>query len=178
MADQERTSLAFFLPPLEVGGTQKNVVNLVNSIDNHQYLVALVLGSKKGEFLGQVHPDIPVINLNAPYSLRLFFALIHFFKTYRPAIFVSAFPRINIICLAARFFSGRNTKIIITEHSVFSLLPVIAKTPWRRFTARFFVPRLAKWLYPQAQAVVCVSKGIADDIVKTLGSRQKISIIY
>ena len=94
------------MPSLEPGGADKNVVNLVNTIDREKYQVFLVLGSMEGDFIKQVQKDIPIINLGASYSLGLFFKLISYLKNQKPDIFVSAFPRINIISIAAKVLSG------------------------------------------------------------------------
>lgn len=178
MQKNKKISVAFFLPSLEPGGTERNVVNLVNTIDRGVYDVSLVLGKMEGDFLRQVNKDIPIININAPYSLGLFFALVAYLKKNKPDILVSAFPRINIICIIATMYARTGAKIIITEHSVFSLLPVIAKTFWRRTFARFCMPLLAKLVYPHADAIICVSKGIAKDLVDILNGSKKISVIY
>ncbi len=175
--EKEKITVAFFLPSLEPGGTERNVVNLVNNIDKNKYIISLVLGKREGDFLDRINNDIPIINLDASYSLGLFFKLVEYFKIQKPDIFVSAFPRINVICIAAKIFSVVNTKIIITEHSVFSLLPIIAKTFWRRIFARFFMPNFAKCMYPKADVIICVSKGIADDLLKIIYCPEKITVI-
>ncbi len=178
MTQNQKIIVAFFIPSLEPGGTERNVVNLVNNVDREKYTLSLVLGKPEGEFIKEINKNIPIINLNTSRSLGLFFKLIKYFKSEKPDIFVSAFPRINVICIAAKIFARVNTKIIITEHSVFSLLPVIAKTPARRLFARFFMPILSRFLYPKADSIVCVSRGIADDLAKIVDISDKIKIIY
>jgi len=178
MMSEQKVNVAFFLPTLEVGGTERNVVNLVNNIDTEHYTVSLVLGNIHGDFVNQVRQDIVIVNLKASYSVGLFFALVQYFKIQKPDVFVSAFPRINIITIAAKIFSGVNTKIIITEHSVFSFLPVIAKTFWRGMFARFFMPLLARLLYPKADSIVCVSVGIAEDLKKVINTNGNMKVIY
>ncbi len=175
---KERVAIAFFLPSLEPGGTERNVVNLVNNIDRKKYRVSLVLGKAEGDFIKEIRRDIPIINVNAPYSVGLLFKLIPYLKKQKPDIFISAFPRINIISITAKVFARVETKIIITEHSVFSMLPIIAKTFWRGFFARFFMPSICNRLYPKAEAIICVSKGIASDMLKTVNQTLKTKVIY
>ena len=178
MPKEGRVTVAFFLPSLEPGGTERNVVNLVNNIDRRKYLISLVLGNIKGDFVKQIGKDIPITNLDAAGSIGLFFGLIRYFKKQKPDIFISAFPRINIICTVARMFAKAETKIVITEHSVFSLLPVIAKTSLRRLFARFFMPTLCKLIYPKADAIICVSSGIAEDLSKIFYYQNGMKVIY
>lgn len=176
--EKEKIKVTFFLPSLEPGGAERNVVNLVNNIDKKKYEVFLLLGKKKGDFLKELDGKTPVADLNAESSLKLLFLLIRYFKKEKPDIFVSAFPRINIISVVAKIFSGAKTKIIITEHSVYSFLPVIARTFWRRVFARLFMPTLGRFFYPKANAIICVSKGIADDLLKIINRPPKIKVIY
>jgi glycosyltransferase involved in cell wall biosynthesis len=176
--EKTKITLAFFLPSLEAGGAERNVVNIVNNLNRKKYDISLVLAEAKGDFLSEIAKDVPITNLNVLGNLKLFFRLINYFRNQKIGIFISAFPRINIICLIAKIFSGKNIKIVITEHSVFSLLPVIAKTAGRRFFARFFLPSLVKIIYPKADAVICVSSGIADDFLKIIYFPEKIKVIY
>ncbi len=178
MIQKEKITVAFFLPSLEPGGTERNVVNLVNAIDTQTYDISLVLGKKEGDFINQLQAGIPVISLGASGSLGLFFAFVAYLKKHQPDIFISAFPRINVICILAKLVSGTRTKVIITEHSVFSLLPVIAKSAPRRIFARFFMPGLGALLYPFAHKIICVSQGIADDLVTTIHVKNNLKVIY
>jgi len=178
MIKKEKIAVAFFLPSLEPGGTERNVVNLVNNIDREKYAVSLVLGIAEGDFIKDINSNISIISLHTRRSIATFFKLITYFKKNQPDIFISAFPRVNVICIVAKIFSKSKTKIIITEHSVFSLLPIIAKTFWRGMFARFFMSSICSYLYQKAEAVICVSKGIADDILKTVNRSLKIEVIY
>lgn len=178
MADKEKINIVFFLPSLEPGGTERNVVNLLNHLDKNTYRVSLLLGTAKGDFINQLGKNISITDLNAPSTGGLFFALAAYFKKERPEIFVCAFPRINIICLLARLYAACDVKIVITEHSVFSMLPVIAKTFFRRLFAKLAMPTLARWLYPKADAIVCVSQGIADDLSAIIRDSKRIKVIY
>lgn len=171
--------MAFFLPSLEPGGAERNVVNLVNNFDKKKYAVSLVLGRAEGDFIKEISKSIPVIDINSSYgSLSLLFKLIKYFKKEKPDIFVSSFSRINIISILARGLSQSKTKIIATEHAVFSSLPVIAKTFWHRIFARFFLPAISRFIYPKAELIICVSKGIAEDISKAINCRGRIKTIY
>ena len=63
-----RKKIVFFLPSFEPGGTERNVVNLVNHINKERYVVSLVLGKKEGDFIKEVESGIPIISLNASSS--------------------------------------------------------------------------------------------------------------
>jgi glycosyltransferase involved in cell wall biosynthesis len=173
-----KQEVIFLLPSLEPGGTERNVVNLANAINKERYRALVALGKQEGAFIKELAPHVSIVNLHAFNSFALLLALVEFFKAHNSAIVVSAFPRINVIALAAKLASRSKAKIVITEHSVFSQLSVIAKTPWRRMFAKICMPFLAKALYPKADAIVCVSQGIAKDLSHILGKNAKMSIAY
>ena len=175
--EKAKTSVTFFLPSLEPGGTERNVVNLVNNIDKEKYNTTLLLGKIEGDFVNEVK-NIKVVGLNASSSIKILIKLIRYFKKEKPDIFVSAFPRINIVCIVARITSGVKTKIVITEHSVFSYLPIIAKTFFRRLFSMIFMPSLAKIFYPRADAVICVCRGLFSHLLKIVKNFKNISVIY
>lgn len=173
-----RAKIAFFLPSLEPGGAERNVVNLLKELDRENYEPSLVLAEKRGEFIKEVPKDVLIVDLNTSCSLWLFLKLRRYFQKEKPELFISTFPRFNIINLLAKIFSQTKTKIILTEQTTISLLSVTAKTWARRLMARFFLPFLVKFLYPQAKAIVCVSKGVAKDLIKIVPLENKIRVIY
>jgi len=174
----EKISIVFFLLFLGGGGTERVVVNIVNNLDRQKYNVSLVLAEAKGGFLDRIKKDVPIIDLNVSGDLKLFFRLIKYFRNEKIDIFVSTFSRINMICILAKIFSGKSTKIIITQYSVLSLALVTAETAKRRFFARFFLPTLAKIIYPKADKIICASNGVADDLSNIIGCKEKLKVIY
>jgi glycosyltransferase involved in cell wall biosynthesis len=176
--ENEKIKVAFFLPSLETGGAERNVVNLVNNMNRGRYQPYVVLGRRGGDFIGEIKQDVRLVYLDVSNSIGLFFAFVHYFKVHKPDIFISAFPRINLICIAAKVFVRGNVKIIITEHSVLSLLSFVTRTSWRGFFAKWFIPYLAKILYPKANMMLCVSRGVADDLLRIVGHPKKIVTIY
>jgi len=180
MIGSKKIKIAFFLPNLEGGGAERNVVNLLNNLNKEKYDLSIVLGKKEGAFIGEIPEYVSLVNfgLKSSYSLVLFLKLIKYFRQEKANIFVSAFPRFNIISLLARIFSGSKIKIIITEHTTFSFLPLTAKVISHKLFARFPLPVLIKSIYPKADAIICVSKGVAIDLCKFIHCLDKIRVVY
>ena len=178
MDSNNKVRITFFLPSLECGGTERNTVNLLSDLDKKNYVVSLLLAEKKGDFIKDVPKEVPIFSFNAHSLFKIFFSLMAYFKEEKTDIFVSAFPRFNAVILLAKKFSGGKSKIIITEHLSFFLLSKNAKTVSHRFIARFLFPYFIKIFYPTADAIVCVSKGIADEIFTMTGHWDKIKVIY
>lgn len=174
----EKISIVFFLPSLGGGGTERIIVNIVNNLDKRKYNVSLVLGEAKGDFLNEIEKGVPIVNLNASGNLKLLFKLTEYFNKAAPEIFISSFPRFDLISLLAKMFSKKKTKIIIIEHINFSFHLFTARSLYRRLIGRLILPSFVKVFYPMADIIVCVSNGVAKDISKIINRPDKIKIIY
>lgn len=175
---KEKIKITFFLPSLECGGAERNTINLLRNLNKENYTISLLLAEKKGDFIKDVPESIPIFSFDARGLLKIFLNLIKYFKEEKTDIFISAFPRFNAVSLLAKRFSGGKAKIIITEHLSFFLLYKNAKTISHRFIARFLFPYFMNFFYPDADAIVCVSKGIAQEISLISNRTNKVKVIY
>ncbi len=177
-AETGRTRVVFFLPTLECGGTERNTVNLLKSLSREQYALSLLLAERKGDFIKDIPADVLIESFETPRLRHLFFKLVDYFKQEKADVFVSAFPRFNAVVLLAKWIAGGKTKVVVTEHLSFSLLSKNAKTPSHRFIARFLFPYFIRFFYPSANSIICVSRGIADEISLMMGHGKNVRVIY
>jgi len=173
-----KPKIAFFFPNFEVGGAERVTLNLLQGLDRRHFDCSLVLGEKKGYYLQELPADISVAALGTQRFFSLFIKLIKYFRRAEPDIFISVFPHFSLISILARNFSRAKTRIVIIEHSLFSRSAVNAQTLPRRLVARFIFPYLMKIFYRQAEAIIAVSKGVAEDIGRITRLKDKIKIIY
>ncbi|MCX6718072.1 MAG: glycosyltransferase [Candidatus Staskawiczbacteria bacterium] len=174
---KERRTIAFFFPSFEIGGAERNALNLLCSLNAKDYAFSLVLAEKKGGFVDKVPKNVIITGLDAKGYLRTFLNLKNYLKNNQPDILVSAFPHFNIICILAVKLSKAKTKIVITEHIALLSLPKIASSPLNSFVSRFFLPVFIRLFYLKADQVICVSKGVAEDILK-IAPVEKLKVIY
>lgn len=180
MKTKKLLSVAFFLPSLAGGGAERNIVNLLKNINKKDYLVSLVLAEKEGDFLEKIPEKIEIVCLKTKRKayFKIFLRLIDYFKKENPDIIISAFPHFNIICLLAKKISKAKTKIIITEHVGLLSLPKISSSFFHGIVSKFLLPIFVKIFYPKADAIICVSKGVADDLHKIIKKDMNFVIIY
>lgn len=174
---EKKIKIAFFLPSLEGGGTERNTVNLINGLSKRNFEISLILGYIKGPFVKEVSKEISVINLNTQHFYLLLFKFIKYFRKESPDIFVSAFPHINIISIIAKSFARVKTKLVLGERTTISCLTDSARTFFGRLIA-YFLPYFIRFFYPRADKIVCVSKGVAEDLSKIINLPNKIIVIY
>lgn len=175
---KKKIKIAFFLHSLEGAGAERNTINLIRNLNKEKYQISLILVKAGGAFMSQIPREVLVTDLKTKSFFVLFLKLREYFKKQRPDIFISSYPHFNSISALAKIFSKSRTKIILVEHTTFSLISSTARTFFRKIIARFFLPFLMKFIYPRADAIICVSQGVARDISKIINSAKKIKVIY
>lgn len=115
-----------------------------------------------------------LLTLKPPHSLAQLAALADHLARERPDVLVAAMPHENLVAIQGRALAGVGTRLILTEHNTLSLRVASA----RRANYRRLPPLIARQ-YPRAEAIVAVSRGVADDLaLQACLPRNRISVIY
>ena len=164
---------ALFLPSLAGGGAERVMVNLANGFVERGKEVDMVLAKAEGPYLSQLHPAVRVVDLGAPRVLAALPALARYLRKARPTAILSALDHANVAALLARRLAGVETRVVVSVHS---LLSQSARQPNAK---EKWLPHAVRLLYPQADAVVAVSQGVADDLKRlTRLPRGRVQVIY
>lgn len=164
--------MALFLPSLGGGGAERVMVVLANGLAERGHLVDLVLAKAEGPYLAQVRDEVRIVDLG---SRRVAFSLpglVRYLRRERPASLLSALIHANVIACRAHRLARVPTRLVVSEHNYRS-----GSRPQN------FHGRLVLWLmrgtYPWADAVVAVSHGVADDLVRNFGlAPDLVHVIY
>ena len=174
----DKIKIAFFIPNLEMAGAERVTVNVLNCLNKNRYDPSIILAKKEGYFVKDLDKNIQVSDFKTYSYIKIFFKLVEFFKRDKPDIFVSVFPVFSILSIFAKIFSGSAAKTIIIEHRIFSGTGIYAKTFFGKIILTFLFPLLMKVLYKNSSAIICVSIGVADDMLKITGLKDRIKVIY
>ena len=173
MENSSNKFIAFFIPSLAGGGAERVAVNLTGELSKRGIKVDLVLGEAEGIFLSEMPKGVHIVDLKVSRVLYALPKLIRYLKKNRPDFMISSLSHSNIIAVLAVKLSGTKTKILVKEDNTLSLASSnsLIKDWFVRFLVRFF--------YPMSDAVIAVSNGVKDDLVKNVHIRpEKIKIIY
>lgn len=166
--------IAFFLPSLGGGGAERVTVTLANAIATEGFKVDIVLAEAVGSFISDVDPGIRIIDLKAGRVSRSVFGLARYLRQERPDAMISAMNHANVVAVMARLLSRNGVRLILVEHST----PTIEAANNRSLRSKI-VYALMHWLYPQADAIVAVSNGVADSLATFARiDRKSITTIY
>ena len=185
------------------GGAERVMLNLATDLADRGHRVDLVMGRKEGHFLEEIPDTVTVIDLKVrsarqllptvlkmprvaaalaahlsgsrlPWILGGVPGLAAYLSHQRPAALLSALSYPNITAVLARRLSIASTRTVISVHNHLS----VATAGADRAADKTF-PHLAHRLYPEADHIVAVSDGVAEDLAQTLGlPRTRISTIY
>jgi len=164
---------AFFLPGLYEGGAERITLNLISGISARGYLVDLVLARAEGPYMEQIPDGVRLIDLKAPRVMGSLPALIRYLRYERPSVMVSAMFA-NLIALWARRLSGVPLRLFLTEHNTLaSVIKNKTDIRWKVY------PKMARWFYPWADAIIAVSTAVKNDLIQTAHiSSDLIRVIY
>jgi glycosyltransferase involved in cell wall biosynthesis len=166
--------IAFFLPSVRGGGAQRVIVNLVQGITERGFPIDVVLATAEGVFLDQLPPTVRVVDLRAGRLLRSIGPLMGYLRREQPRVLVSSMSHANLIALWAARLAGRSTPVIVTVHNTMSQ----SSLDQGGLSGRLAL-RLLGTFYPWATSVVAVSRGAADDLIRTSGlPRERVEVVY
>lgn len=177
MGTGESLHVAVFLSGLAGGGAQRRSLLLARGFMERGCTVDLIVVHAEGPFRTAVAPGIRLLALE-PCASRLpvirrikglwvissLFALARYLAATRPDVLLATSIPANLTALWGRALSRTRTPIVITAN--LNLTKATAK--WGALIAK-----LLRWLvahaYSGAQAVIAISRGVADDLITVTG---------
>jgi glycosyltransferase involved in cell wall biosynthesis len=185
--------LAIFVRSLAGGGAERNMTQLAGGLAELGHRVDLVLARPGGDFAGEVPPGVRRVDLGGPQWGRTVAALMRdrataralapslisahppavlacapalagYLRAERPDALLSALVYANVAALWARRLAGTDTRVVVSErNAVFARVGGDARRRIQR------IPELLRRFYPEADAIACVSGGVADDVARATG---------
>jgi glycosyltransferase involved in cell wall biosynthesis len=164
--------VAIYVPSLGGGGAERMMVTLANNFSDRGLSVDLVLANAYGPYLQNVSPAVRIVDLRSTRVVASLPRLVRYLRRERLQAMLSALNYANVIAIMARSLAGVRVRLVVSEHSTLS--------PSRPLLFRErFMPWLMRRFYHRADNVLCVSRGVADDLAETIGlSPEKMSIVY
>jgi glycosyltransferase involved in cell wall biosynthesis len=168
--EKERVKVVFFLHSLSGGGAERVVLRVVQHLDRSRFRPLLILMEKKGVFLEDVPPDIPVLGCRKGADggrwrwVRNFTELL---KAERPDVIVSFLWYANTFAVLARYLSRVNTRLILSERSTV----LGSREGWLEETARRISIR---FLYVAADRIVVNSESLGSQFTGHFGFSSRV----
>lgn len=169
-------SVAFFLPAPTIGGAELNTMRLATGFAERGIRSDLVAARLDGPLTARLPASVTAVDLAArtPVAVTKTVALARYLARRRPQLIVSALDVVNT-ALWARSLAGTRTRIFLTVRThlsrQFEDKPDRGVARLRR--------ALVRWSYPRVDAVVAVSHGVAEDLLRMApGVEPRMRVIY
>lgn len=194
--------IAVLLPSLEGGGAERSMLILIEGFLAAGQTVDLVLCQAKGAYLGRIPEGATMTELQPTGNLPTrwlatvrdpgdFFALLRpvllaskiapeiarlgalrrYLQDHSPDVVLSALTYANVVAIWAKQLSRSQIPVVVSERIALSSYcadPANSrKWRWR------YLPELVRRTYAGANAVVAVSRDVADDLVAAIGLNAK-----
>ncbi len=166
--------IALFIPTFTGGGAERVTVYLANGLAERGYSVDMVLIKPTGPHHAMLSEKVRLVDLRASRVLYGILPLAKYLRAERPAILLAALEHATIGAYVARRLAGVAIPLISSSHSTLS--QIVRHSGSLR---EFVVNRTISWFYRRVDAVVAVSRGVAEDMIRTMQlSAERVRVIY
>ncbi len=167
--------IGMLLPDLGGGGAERVFLLLAKQFLNLGIQVELILMKKHGAYLSEIPENVKVITLCSGRGEGLctrevgiaFMRMVRYLNQTPIDVLLSTLSRTNLFSIASARLSSNNCRVVIREANTF-------------YNVSSKLQRgLMSWLYPKADHIIAISKGVAKDIQSFKGVNAKnVRVIY
>jgi glycosyltransferase involved in cell wall biosynthesis len=169
-ADPSR--LAIFIPNFNGGGAQRAMLVFARELLGRGVRVDTIVASTEGQLARLLPPSATVVDLGGRGVLRGVPGLARYLRRARPAGLYSTMSYCNVAALLARRLAGSALPVVVRE----AVVPLSAEHA-NSLNGRI-IRRLVQATYPSAQAIIAVSKDVAEELVRiSRRIRDKIAVL-
>ncbi|HKG12267.1 MAG TPA: glycosyltransferase [Pyrinomonadaceae bacterium] len=162
------------------GGAEKHLLRVANHLDRSRFRVSLALVKPEGEFESALAPDVKKFHLNprregstTVRALRSVAPLRGLIERERPDLVFSVIDLVNLLSVYAARNASPRPKVVLGVQTPLS----IAYDSWHPVSK--LILGLMPRMYPSADAVVALSKGVAEDLAALVPrTRGRVTVIH
>ncbi|WP_160109046.1 glycosyltransferase [Pseudomonas izuensis] len=161
--------LLIILHDLGAGGAEKMMTRLAGALVDAGNDVTLLMLTGGGINAAGLDPRVKQVELHSGRSAKAVPALAQFLRRNRFDAQLAALTHVNVVAIAAAALSGTLPRLHVSERNAFSHDKHV--NPSLRVRLAYWVAPLLYRLIPNP--VICVSRGVAEDLVQTTMARRR-----
>jgi glycosyltransferase involved in cell wall biosynthesis len=152
---------AILLSSLRGGGAERELLLLTGELARRGWDLDVILINRIGSAYS-ASPEINVVSLEASHIRYALVKLAKYLRAAQPEVLLSAETPVNVLAILGKEITGFPRRLIVSEHNHLSM---VARHATRLGDS--LRPYLARWLYPRTDLVIAVSRGVADDLIRS-----------
>jgi glycosyltransferase involved in cell wall biosynthesis len=166
--------IAFFTPSLGGGGAERVVVTLASHYAAQGHTVDLIASFHQEAYQSEVHPAVRMHYLHTRRRMLAAPRLAKALREIRPAALLATVN--TFAAVLGQRLARTPTRVVLREATTPSIAFQVKETSALK---RMISETAMRWLYPHADAVVAVSKGVAQDLLNLMPQlKPKLTVIY
>ncbi|HKF45869.1 MAG TPA: glycosyltransferase [Terracidiphilus sp.] len=154
------------IPHLGGGGAERVIAELATWLDRSRFDVHVCIATTQGQFSETLPSGVEVHALGASRVRHAALPLLRLIRRLQPDLLLPGMAHLNFLVLLLRPFLPRRTRIVVRQNG-----PVPSQ-PSRRIT-----DLCMRLLYPQADAIICQTATMADDVASYTGARHNLRVL-
>ena len=150
----QQKKICIYLGDCGIGGSQRTIINLANTLHEMHFSLDLLIGDDKGPAKKWLNDGISYKPLGITRQIYALPKLVKYFWHTEPDVVLSSMAHENIIVLLAAFIARARGRVYVRE----------TNPPAHVFTDRPLLKYLARLLYPRAAKTIALSTRTAKNL--------------
>ena len=171
--EKEKILIAFIVGSLNIGGTEKHLLNLINNFKKEKFSIHLHLLNEKGTMFSKMNKDVKVFYPKKTISTK-FSHLINFFKTF--IRFKLTKPDIIHCFLPQSYIFGGVIGLLLNHKNV-----IMSRRSLNNYQRRYkMIPlrKIEKFLHKYSKVILANSKAVYSELIDEGVKKEKLKLIY
>ena len=153
--------ISIFVYDLNLGGTEKVMVNLANYLASNGFQVTILMVASNRYLEKELSSNIQIVSFSKQRIIESFIPLLKYIKKNKINTFIANVWPLTVLTIAAGIFiRGFNKKVLLVEHCHLG-------REFSAFSSMFkFLQKISiMFLYRKSFKVIAVSEGVGSDLV-------------
>ena len=162
--------ICFITPDFDKGGAQKNMLNIINSLDENLFKIDLIILTKNpNTYLKSVNKNINVISFNKSSNISSVLNLFKYLNNNSPKLVFSSLENTSLIITLLKMFFGFNFVNIVR---IPSLPSNNLYQTYGKLNLKFYKSIILKMLFKildKSDHIICQTLDMKNELVNDLG---------
>lgn len=170
--ENHKIKIALIIGSLNIGGTEKHLLNLINNFDKNKFSIYLHLLIEKGTMFSKISKDVKVY-----YPKKTIRKFSHFINFFRTLIRIKLTKPDIIHCfLPLSYFYGGFIGLLLNHRNV-----IMSRRSLNNYQNKYkMIPvrKIEKFLHKHSNVILANSKAVYNELIEEGVKKDKLKLVY